>query len=140
VTIFDRETPFVPGRYGVGFIQDVPADGAGIVGDFVSASPDFIASDVTATTFLDFQGTGFRPGPPATPGDFMGPVEIRPIPLWLGSERHLLTLHLGEQHYAEGAPLNTAVITAVVPEPSTYTLAAAGFGLLLLVRRRRRSR
>ncbi|HYI93831.1 MAG TPA: hypothetical protein VEX68_09830 [Bryobacteraceae bacterium] len=64
VAIFDRETPFVPNRYAVGFIQDVPADGAGIVGDWSAASPDYIAANLVPTTLQDFNGTGFRPGPP----------------------------------------------------------------------------
>lgn len=130
VTIFDRETPFFPDRYGIGFIQDVPADGAGIVGDFIAASPDFTASNLVATMFQDFQGTGFRPGPPVTPGDFAGPAQVRPIPLWINSDQYLLTLHLGEHDYANGAPLNTAVITAI-PEPATFTLAVAALGLMM---------
>jgi hypothetical protein len=136
VTIFDRETPFVPNRYGIGFIQDVPADGAGIVADFVAASPDFIASNLVATIFEDFQGTGFRPGPPVTPGDFAGPAQVRPIPLWTNSDQYHLTLHLGEQDFADGAPLNTAVITAI-PEPATCTLVLAALGLMLARRYRR---
>ena len=130
VALFDDQTPFVPGRYAVGFIQDVPADGAGIVGDWSSSSPAYTAGNLVATTLVEFNGTGFRPGPPLTPGDIFGPAEVRPIPLWIGSDQYNLTLHLGQHEHADGAPLNTAVITAI-PEPATFGFGALAVGLLL---------
>jgi hypothetical protein len=130
VAIFDDQTFFVPDRFAVGFIQDVPADGAGIVGDWSSASPAYTADNLVPTTLMEFNGTGFRPGPPQTPGDIFGPTLVRPIPLWIGSDPYHLTLHLGQHEYSDGASLNTAVITAI-PEPATFGFAAAAVVLLL---------
>ncbi|MCK7500926.1 MAG: hypothetical protein MZW92_70240 [Comamonadaceae bacterium] len=66
VAIFDRSQVFFPGYYGVGLIADVVADGAGIVGDFTGASPDFTVDALTPTTFTGYRGVGHGSGPCVT--------------------------------------------------------------------------
>ena len=41
IAIFDQTNPFVPGKYGVGFIVDPVLDGAGIIGRFGDATTNF---------------------------------------------------------------------------------------------------
>jgi hypothetical protein len=132
VAIFDQNS-FTPGRYGVGLIADPVNDGAGIVGDFVSASPNFTVAALTPTVFTDYYGVGHRSGtclsgtPPACPH--------KVTPWVLHDSRNTewsLTLGNFEEDYpvahtpgASLGPLNTAHISAV-PEPSTYVLMLAG--------------
>jgi hypothetical protein len=51
------------GRYGIGLIANVLADGAGIVGDFARRSPEFTVNALTPTTFTDYFGVGHGSGP-----------------------------------------------------------------------------
>jgi hypothetical protein len=72
VSIFDRSQIFNPGRYGIGLIANVLSDGAGIVGDFSGASPEFTVGALTPTTFTDYFGVGhgstsISGNPPAAP-------------------------------------------------------------------------
>jgi hypothetical protein len=134
VAIFDQNTIFEPGFYGVGFIQDPIADGSGIVGDFASASPNFTASSLVSTTFAGYRGAGFSAGVHNPPGS--GPlVEARPITLRQGSDVFQLRLGDRTEEFSDGAPLHSVSLTAV-PEPGT--LALAGVALAgLFVRRLR---
>lgn len=61
VAIFDLKS-FTPGRYAVGILQQPPQDGAGIIGDFSGASPDFTANALVATTFTGYNGVGYSSG------------------------------------------------------------------------------
>ncbi len=133
VALFDRSTIFNPGRYGVGLIADVLGDGAGIVGDFLSASPQFTVDALTGTTFGDYYGVGHGSGvclsgsPPACP---------HAVTPWVlhDSSNAAWNLVLGnyEEDYpvahtvgATVGPLNTAVLSAV-PEPASLALLLAG--------------
>ena len=148
VSIFDRTQIFNPGRYGIGLIANVLADGAGIVGDFSAASPEFTVNALTATTFTDYFGVGHGSGPcisgnpPACPHlDTPWVLRDNSNVAWnltLGNyEEDYPTLHPGSNATAVGA-LNTAVIAAV-PEPETVTLMLAGLaGLGAVVRAKRR--
>lgn len=136
VSIFDRNS-FTPGRYAVGFIVDPATDGAGIIGDFMSASPDFVVSDLKPTTFGDFAGAGHSSGtcitgmPPNCPHN-VTPVVLRDA----GNVAWNLTLAFYSKDYPQEG-LNTAVLAAV-PEPSTYALMLAGLGALGWAARQRR--
>jgi len=149
VSIFDRSQIFNPGRYGVGLIANVLADGAGIVGDFTAAAPEFTVGALTPTTFTDYYGVGHGSGPcisgnpPACP-HLDTPWVLRDISnvawnLTIGNyEEDYPALHPGSGVTVVG-PLNTAVITAV-PEPATAGLMLAGLaGIGTLVRARRKA-
>jgi hypothetical protein len=149
VSIFDRSQIFNPGRYGIGLIANVLADGAGIVGDFVSASPEFTVNALTPTTFTDYYGVGHGSGPCITGNPPACPHLEVPWVLRDGSNAAwALTLGNYEEDYPALHPgsaaatvglLNTAVITAV-PEPATMGLMLAGLaGMGALVRARRRT-
>lgn len=136
VSIFDQNS-FMPGRYAIGFIVDPATDGAGIVGDFQSASPDFVVSDLKPTTFGDFAGAGHSSGAcisgmPPNCEHHVTPVVLRDA----GNVAWNLTLAFYSQDYPQEG-LNTAVLSAV-PEPSTYALMLAGLGALGGVARQRR--
>jgi len=148
VSIFDRTQIFNPGRYGIGLIANVLADGAGIVGDFSAAAPEFTVNALTATTFADYFGVGHGSGPcitgnpPACPHlDVPWVLRDNSNAAWnltLGNyEEDYPALHPGSNATSVG-PLNTAVIAAV-PEPETVTLMLAGLaGLGAVVRAKRR--
>lgn len=135
VAVFDQNS-FTPGRYGIGLIANPVNDGAGIVGDFASASPDFTVSALTPTVFTDYFGVGHGSGPcisgapPACP-HLDTPWELR------DSSNAAWNLLLGnfEEDYpvahspgATTGPLNAARLSAVVapptqvPEPPTLAL------------------
>jgi len=147
VSIFDRSQIFNTGRYGIGLIANVLSDGAGIVGDFSGASPEFTVNALTPTTFTDYFGVGHGSGPcisgnpPACP-HLDTPWVLRDSAnaawnLTLGNyEEDYPALHPGSAATTVGA-LNTAVITAV-PEPATVGLMLAGLaGVGAMVRARR---
>ena len=65
VAIFDATTPFgPPGHYAVGLIQNPLADGAGIVADYLGATPAFTLASggVVPTTFTGYVGVGVSSG------------------------------------------------------------------------------
>ena len=147
VSIFDRSQIFNPGRYGIGLIANVLSDGAGIVGDFLSASPDYSVSALTPTTFTDYFGVGHGSGPCASGAPPACPHVDTP---WVlrDAANAVWSLTLGnyEEDYptahtpgATVGPLNTAVIAAV-PEPATLGLMLAGLaGMGAVTRGRRRT-
>jgi len=151
VAIFDATSPFVPGHLGLGLIQDPLADGAGIVGDWLTASPPYSVSALTPTTLSAqaFFGVGFGSGPCIS--GCRTPAEqdaVTPIPLSLGGTPYALTLASYDLTYApyiddplaQGDPTDlvfSATLTAV-PEPGTLSLASAGVALAGLMGRWRR--
>jgi len=145
VAIFDQYS-FDPGHYGVGLIADPVNDGAGIVGDFLSALPNFVAAALTPTVFTDYFGVGHSSGVCLSGTAPDCPHAITPLVLHdAGNVAWNLTLGNFEEDYPDAhtpgapvGPLNTAQITAV-PEPSTYALMLPGItGLAWAVRRRQR--
>lgn len=130
VAVFDQFTPFVPGHYAVGFIADILNDGAGIVGDFNSASPDYLATNLVPTVYGNYQGVGYGSGPNST---------VVPWVLHNGAQSYDLVFGNFDEQYADTGLLNTAKLTAV-PEPGTLALGSAGLlALQGLIRRRRRA-
>ena len=133
--VFDQNTIFQPGYYGVGFIQDPIADGSGIVGDFASANPKFAAANLVSTTFSGYRGAGVSAGVHIPPGS--GPlVEARPITLRQGGDVFLLRLADRTEEFSQGAPLHSVSLTAI-PEPGTLALASVTLAGLVALRLRR---
>jgi hypothetical protein len=128
VAIFDRTNVFFPGIYGVGFIQDPVADGAGVVGNFSTTLHDFSVDNLVATHFRSYNGAGFSAGP-----NFGS--TIQPIVLRRGGQAYNLTLGNREEQFAQGAPRHGAGLIPI-PEPATVLLGGTALLALLVLRRR----
>lgn len=132
VAVFDQSTPFGPGHYAVGFLQNPLADGAGFIGDFGSASPGFSATQLTSTVFTDYQGVGYGSGPGSPPA-------VVPIPLTDTGGSYFLTLGNYDEEFAQGGVQNTARIQAIPEASSAASLAlmlSLGLAGGILARRR----
>ncbi|HEX4773772.1 MAG TPA: PEP-CTERM sorting domain-containing protein [Bryobacteraceae bacterium] len=144
VAIFDNHS-FTPGRYAVGILQEPPQDGAGIIGDFSSASPAFTADTLTHTTiYSGYNGVGYGSGV-CTGGPGVD-CAITPFVLHNGNQTWDLTLGNYEEVYPGGSdpvvgppgPLNRAELLAT-PEPGTLAVAFGGLAFLFGLARRRKS-
>jgi hypothetical protein len=155
VALFDKTSMFsveLDGSLHVasGFLQNPPADGAGIISDWTDSTPNFLVSNPVSATYTaaDWYGVGFGAGPcpvpPPGPGGLCEPLGTPnttvPIPLSGGLE---LTLAQGGlNQYDLNLPSNYAIdpvdypnptdfpFTAsltVVPEPSTWATLLVGF-------------
>ena len=127
VAIFDTNNNFAPGRYGIGLTTNPINDGAGIIGVFASASPNFVAQALLPTVFTSYYGVSHGSGPCTSGGPPVCPrVDIPWVLHDPSNALWNLTLRNYEEDYpiahAPGdtvGPLNTAAINAAVPEPST---------------------
>lgn len=125
VAVFDNTTSFGPGHYATGFLQNPLADGAGFIGDWLSASPPFNAAHLVPTTFTNYEGVGYGSGPDLGKGPTLVPIPLSDAT----GKPYLLTLGNYDEEFAlNGAPLNTARIEAV-PEPDN-NIAMLGLGLV----------
>ena len=145
VAIFDNTTPFGidptgKNHYAVGLLQNPLQDGAGFIGDFLSASPDFSAASLVPTTFTEYQGVGYGSGP--TPPN-SSVADVVPIPLTDSSGTpFLLTLGNYDEQAAGGVQNTAQILGAPVPEASTTVsfglLLALGMGGVVLAARRKK--
>lgn len=136
VSIFGKNS-FDPGFYGVGIIVNAAADGAGIIGDFASATPDFAVGALVPTVFADYRGVGHSSGTCSSGSPPNCPHNIQPIVLRdAANDAWNLTLAFYSLDPPDQA-INTAQIIAV-PEPASYALLIGGLMVLGLVRRRTR--
>lgn len=136
VALFDATNPIFPGFYGVGFIADPLGDGAGIVGDFGGASPDFSVTALTNTVFTGFRGAGYLAGyncQPFLPDQSL--CQPRGLDLTAGGVGYVLGFQSGD---SGPAPADFASLTAV-PEPSAWALMIGGLGAVGAALRRRRA-
>lgn len=123
VAVFDDTTPFGAGHYASGFLQNPVADGAGFIGDWLSASPPFSAAQLVTTTFTNYVGVGYGSGPASR-----SVSTVVPIPLSDATGKsYLLTLGNYDEEFANGV-LNTAQLEAV-PEPDNNIAMLLGLGL-----------
>ena len=148
VAIFDQNS-FTSGRYGIGILQQPPQDGAGIIGDFVGASPNFTVGTLTSTTlFTDYAGVGYGSGV-CLQGTGANCQQHAVTPFLLhdsANQTWALTLGNYDEAYEAGpdagtgrlsGPLNQAQLVAT-PEPSTLGVAGMALAVVFgLVRRRR---
>lgn len=149
VAIFDQNS-FTPGRYAIGILQQPPQDGAGIIGDFAGASPNFTAGALTSTVFTNYAGVGYGSGVclQGTGGDCQLNA-VTPFVLHDNTNQTwLLTLGNYDEAYSEGpdagsgsilGPLNQAQLTAV-PEPGMLGVVGIALAAVFGFARRRRSR
>jgi hypothetical protein len=130
IAIFDKTSIFgaPPGRYAVGLLQDPVNDGAGFVGDFQTATPDFLVTNLVSTVFGGYAGVGFGSGVNKA---------ITPIPLF-DSAHNAFALTLGNydecHECGNPVPVNTAQLIAL-PEPGTLGLAGLALTMLGVLRR-----
>ena len=139
VAIFDQTQIFGTGHYAAGFIQNPVPDGAGIVGDFLTASPDYLVSNLVPTTYGGYFGTGFGSG--ICGGGPGSGVDCATTPIPLNGGLFQLTLGTYDlENPSNGVPIFpvptppnfrndnffSASLTAV-PEPSTWAMMLAGF-------------
>ena len=142
VAIFDNNS-FTPGRYGVGILQNPPADGAGIIGDFSGATPGFSGTVAGPTEFTGFNGVGYGSGVCLNgTGGNCKQNAVTPLILTNGGQTFDLTLGNYSADYGTvepgdiAGPDNSACLLAA-PEPATYGLGLLSLGLLAAFRRRR---
>lgn len=125
VAVFDDTTPFGLNHYAIGLLQNPVADGAGFIGDWLSASPPFNAAHLVTTVFTNYEGVGYGSGP-----NLGSSPTVVPIPLSdATSNPYLLTLGNYDEQLALGAPLNTVQLEAV-PEPDSSIAMLVGLGLI----------
>ncbi len=140
ITIFDASNIFNPGRYGVGLVVNPLADGAGFVGDFLSASPGFSVASLGPTTFQNFAGAGYSAGIGCGPDAAL--CTFQPINLISGNQLFSLQFAglLGARDGGISYDGGTATATlSAVPEPATWAMMLLGFGGIGIAVRRRRS-
>ena len=145
VAIFDQNS-FTPGHYGVGILQNPPQDGAGIIGDFLSSSPNFTAAKITPTTFGGYWGVGYGSGIclQGTGGNCsvnaVTPLILQDVE---GMKFNLTLGNYNEDYPVAHSPstpvgaLNSASLTAT-PEPGTCALAGLAFAAMIGFAKRRR--
>lgn len=139
VAIFDQTQIFGPGHYAAGFIQNPLPDGAGIVGDFLTASPDYLVTDLVPTTYGSYFGAGFGSG--VCGGGPGSGVDCETDKILLDDNLFQLTLGTYDlENPDNGVPIFpvptppnfqndhffSASLTAV-PESSTWVLLLVGF-------------
>jgi hypothetical protein len=158
IVLFDQTTPldeFIPdmkGHYGVGMIQGAAPGGSdsGFIADFLSATNKITENGgIVPTTFTDYQGSGFTPGPGIPSGCTNHAVitctsfGVAPIPL-IGSDGKSYDLIFGTWHddsfynlpgtndTTVAANVSFAAVSDVsdAPEPSAAYMAFVGLGLL----------
>jgi len=119
----------------VGIIVDAVQEGAGIIGDFRSAAPNFTVDALVPTEFTSFRGVGHSSGACSSGTPPNCPHLVTPLVLRDASN---VAWNLTLANYVmdpPDQPVNIAQITAV-PEPASSLLILAGLGVVGLRARR----
>ncbi len=146
VAVFDKNNPFLPDHYAIGYLQNPVQDGAGFIGDFLGASPEFTVDTLKSTEFTGYYGVGYASGicilgNPAN----CQQNEITPLRLFDSNNTEwALTLGNYDEDYPVIhdpnstnilGPLNSAQLQ-VIPEPGALYLVGTGLVVLLGFARR----
>ena len=145
-SIFGGGTPGTPGNHvAAGFLQNPPADGAGIIADFTNSNPNFLVADLVNAEWptSDYFGVGFGSGPCPPPGPLPNGSCQPPgtlntvVPIPLDGGLHSLTLGTYDlNNPSNGIPDNPNgnLFSAALatPEPSTWVMMVAGFACLAI--------
>jgi hypothetical protein len=164
IAIYDYTTPFgnpgtteTPGNtpnkhhISIGLLQDPPADGAGIMQDWLGSSPTFTSNHLVSTTFVGAYGVGYGSGVCNKPGG--DHCDTNPIPLTLNGTTYYLELGNEDVTYAgyngaqddpndprvQNAFAQTASLTAV-PEPASMSLFGVALAMIGVARRKSAAR
>ena len=159
VAIFDKNSPFPAApEYAVALIGNPILEGAGILADFTTATPDFTIDHLVTTNFpaSGFVGAGFGGGTCVDPSDpncgspYVTQVDnVEPFQLTAGGHAYSLILPNEENlNYAlndpNAAPENVAVVVDIttpftasltdVPEPAALPVLMAALAACLMLR------
>lgn len=156
VAIFDQTSPFpVTPEYGIGLVGNDAIEGAGIIADFLSATPNITASNLMTTSFpaSAYVGSGIAPGICVsalstcfTPAQVL---DVEPYLLTADGTSYTLSfpfvlVTLASQVNDPNAPpagfgglvINTPSTASLtdVPEPKSLLMLAVGLTAIALVR------
>jgi hypothetical protein len=159
VDIFDQSSPFpATPEYGVGIVGNDAIAGAGIIADFLYATPNITAGHLTTTTFPTsaYVGSGIAPGIcTSAPSACFTPAQtfdVEPYALTANGTSYTLTFPLALVTLASeindpnapppgaGLTINTPSSASLtdVPEPASALLLALGLTALTFTRSIRR--
>ena len=161
VSIFDRSSPFpVSPEYGVGLVGNNALAGAGIIADFLSATPNITAANLQTTIFpaSAYVGSGIVPGACiSAPSTCFTPAQVfdvEPYPLTANGTAYSLTFPFALVTYvtqlsdpnapeAMGFPgltifTQSSASLTDVPEPTSWLILGVGLAAISIMAPMRR--
>ncbi len=143
IVLFDKTSPDANSpayggvaHYGVGFFS-LGGGNVGVIGDWLAASPDVTVTALTPTTFNQFYGVGYNPGPiTLTVGGVESVLVLNDAPDYNSADPGLTFFgsNIGSPTIADNQ-----VSLLAVPEPRSWVLLAAMLGMATRAARSRRS-
>ena len=145
VAIFDQSSPFpVTPEYGIGLVGNDAIEGAGIIADFLSATPNISAANLTTTTFpaSAYVGSGIAPGvclsAPSTCFTPTQVLDVEPYSLTASGQSYTLTFPFALVTYApeindpNAPPPGSGGLTIDIPSSASLTDVPEPRSLLML--------